>query len=454
MTDQFSVLIVDDEEAQRISLSGFLKRRGITVFTATGMTPALEILKNEVVDLVLTDFKMPGGTGLDLLRQTKVAWPETDVVVMTAFGRLEEAVEMMKLGAWDFLTKPIDLDILESAINRIQEKHRLTAENKILKETLTRRFQISAVVSQSPEMEAVLNLAARVANSKATVLIRGESGTGKELVAKAIHVASPRKNKPLIIMNVAAFNEGTLESELFGHEKGSFTGAIQQRMGRFEQADGGTLFIDEIGDMPMAVQVKLLRAIQFGTYERIGGNQQRQADVRIVAATHRNLEEMIKTGAFREDLFYRLNVVMIEIPPLRKRRTDIPVLADHFIRKFSEENGKKVTALSREAFDKLMKYDFPGNVRELQNLLERAVILCRGDQITTADFPANLSSKEKTENDPEDLSAGYEEKLAKFETTMIQEALRQTTGNQSAAARLLGISERHLRSRLERLGLK
>jgi len=454
MANQFSILIVDDEEPQRISLSSFLKRRNFSIFTADNLTNALSVLKSEIIDMVLTDFKMPGGSGLDLLQQVKQLNPETDVVVMTAFGKLEEAVEMMKLGAYDFLTKPIDLDILENIINRIREKHQLIAENSQLKETLTQRYKISSIISQSPEMEAVLNMTGRVADSKATILIRGESGTGKELIAKAIHVASPRKNKPLVVMNVAAFNEGTLESELFGHEKGSFTGAIQQRIGRFEQANEGTLFIDEVGDMPMSVQVKLLRAIQFGQYERIGGNQPRKADVRIITATNRNLEEMIENGTFREDLFYRLNVVMIEIPPLRKRKIDIPILADHFINLYSNENSKNVTGLSREAADKLMKYDFPGNVRELQNILERAVILCRTDIITTADLPLLLKKEDQHNYDPQDLTGGYESKIVEFEIAMIKEALRRTNGNQSAAARLLEITERHLRSRLEILKMK
>jgi len=455
MTDPiFSILVAEDEESQRNALVRFLQKRGYTVFSAPDVRQALDLVKSEVTDLILTDFKMPGGTGLDLIREAKQISPETDVVVMTAYGNVADAVEMMKLGAYDFLTKPIDLDVLENLILRIREKHSLKAENKNLKETLERKYQLSGIISKSPEMEEVLNLAARVAPSKATVLIRGESGTGKELVARAIHYGSPRKAKPLVTMNVAAFNEGTLESELFGHEKGSFTGASQQRTGRFEQADGGTLFIDEVGDIPLSVQVKLLRAIQFGSFERIGGNQQRHADVRIVAATHRNLEEMIRTGAFREDLFYRLNVVSVDIPPLRKRRTDIQALSDHFIRKFAEENGKPVTGISREAFDKLMKYEFPGNVRELQNLLERAVILCRGDLITTHDLPALSPADPAGVFDPASLSEGYEKKLKEFETAMIREALRQSSGNQTAAARILGISERHLRSRLERLDLK
>ena len=451
----FSILIIDDEPAQVQSLKSFLSRRGYEVFTASTGPEGVQLIEQNTIDLVLTDFRMPEWDGLAVLQKVKELNPDIDVVVMTAYGSIEDAVNIMKAGAYDYLTKPIDLDELENLIKRVHEKRLLLAENRLLKEQLQQRFKFDAIISQSGEMEQVLNTAARVANSKATVLIRGESGTGKELIARAIHFASPRKDKPFVVVNVAALSENLIESELFGHEKGAFTGATQQRRGRFEEANGGTLFIDEVGDIPLSVQVKLLRAIQFGQFERLGGNETHTVDVRIIAATHRDLEAMIQSGEFRDDLYYRLNVVSIWIPPLRQRKTDIPLLVDHFIQKYARENQKAVKGISRETLDRLMKYNFPGNVRELENMIERAVVLCRGEYITTDDLPPTLQVfPEKTLLDPRQLEAGYEAKMRAFETEMIQAALKETGGNQSAAARLLGITERHLRSRLEKLGLK
>jgi DNA-binding NtrC family response regulator len=289
----------------------------------------------------------------------------------------------------------------------------------------------------------------------ASVLLRGESGTGKELIARAIHFASPRKNQPFVVVNVAALSENLIESELFGHEKGAFTGATSQRIGRFEQADKGTLFIDEVGDIPMSVQVKLLRAIQFNEIERIGSSASIKLDVRIIAATHQPLEELIENQKFREDLYYRLNVVSINIPPLRKRKTDIPALVQYYLEKYNNENNKAVQGVSREVMDHLMKYHFPGNVRELENMIERAVIMCRGEVITLNDLPGQImQTSEYQVLDPHNLENSYEEKLRNFERTLIRNALEHTGGNQSAAARLLNMTERHLRSRLEKLGMK
>jgi DNA-binding NtrC family response regulator len=450
-----SILIIDDEESQLVSLKSYLARREHQVFTATNGPDGFSIVKDNTIDLVLTDFRMPEWTGLEVLQKIKKLNPEIDVVVMTAYGSIEDAVEIMKTGAYDYLTKPIDLDILENLIERVSEKRLLKEENLQLKQQLKNRFKFESIISQSGEMEAVINAAGRVAASKATVLIRGESGTGKELIARAIHYTSPRKNKPFIIVNVAALSENLLESELFGHEKGSFTGATQQRIGRFEQANGGTLFIDEVGDIPLNIQVKLLRVIQFGSIERIGGNKTIDIDVRIITATHRNLETMIRENQFRDDLYYRLNVVSIVVPPLKKRKIDIPLLIDFFIKKYSDENQKSIKGVSRETMDLLMKYDFPGNVRELENFIERAVIFCRNDYISKNDLPQQLeTTSTKTELDPYHLDEGYEIKMQAFEKEMIKEALARNNGNQSASARMLGITERHLRSRLERLRLK
>lgn len=301
-------------------------------------------------------------------------------------------------------------------------------------------------------MEKVLNTAGRVAQSKSTVLILGESGSGKELIAKAIHFSSPRKDKPFITVNIASLSENLIESELFGHEKGSYTGAVSSRVGRFEEADEGTLFIDEVGDMPLSAQIKLLRTIQFGEFQRIGGNQLLKTDVRIIAATNKNLEALIETGEFRQDLYYRLNVVQIVLPPLRSRKEDIPLLVDSFIQKFVAENGREIKGISKEALDALLKYNYPGNIRELENIIERAVVLCREDYITKDDLP-NLALENSGNSmfNPIDLEGGYDAKMKAFELAMIQEALIRTNGNKSAAARLIGITERHLRSRLERL---
>lgn len=452
---RFSILLIDDEQAQLVSLKSFLNRRGFDVFTASSGPEGLEIVQLNTIDLVLTDFRMPEWDGSRVLTEIKSLNPDIDVVVMTAFGSVEDAVSIMKNGAYDYLTKPIDLDELENLVRRVQEKRDLVEENRLLKQQLQKKFKFDTIISQSGEMEAVLNKAARVAPSKATVLIRGESGTGKELIAHAIHVASARKDRPFVVVNVAALSENLLESELFGHERGAFTGAVQQRIGRFEQANGGTLFIDEVGDIPLSVQVKLLRAIQFGQIERLGDSSTIDVDVRIVAATHRNLEDMLKSGEFREDLFYRLNVVTIWIPPLRNRKSDIPHLVEHFIKKFSEENQKQVKGISREALDFLMKYDFAGNVRELENIIESAVVLCRQEYITRRDLPAKLQIvPEKSLLDPHHIEDGYEEKMQAFEKEMIADALTRNHGNQSAAARALGITERHLRSRLVKLGMK
>jgi len=453
--NNFTILIIDDEETQLQSLKTFLGKRSYNVLTAGEGETGLKAAEGNVVDIVLTDFKMPGWDGLTVLKKLKELNPEIDVVVMTAYGTVESAVNLMKAGAFDYLIKPIDLDELENVLQKIKERRHLISENKMLREQLHDKFRFESIISKSTAMESVLSTAARVAQTKSTVLIRGESGTGKELIAKAIHFASPRKDKPFITVNVASLSENLLESELFGHEKGSFTGAINQHIGRFEEANEGTIFIDEVGDIPLSVQVKLLRAIQFGEIQKIGSNSTIKTDVRIIAATHRNLEEMIKENEFREDLFYWLNVVSINLPPLRQRKDDIPILTDHFIKKFADEINKNIKGITKEALDYLIKYNFPGNIRELENLIERAIVLTRDEYISKNDL--TLPTKDKADSrafDPYNLDYNYETKMKIFESAMIQEALSRTNGNQSAAARLLEITERHLRSRLERLDLR
>ena len=452
---ELTILLIDDEEVQLASLKSFLSRRNYNVLTAANGRIGLDLVKENAVDLILTDFRMPEMNGKEVLDDVKKINPEIDVVVMTAFGKLEEAIGIMKSGAYDYLAKPIDLDELENLIKRVSEKKILQNENKLLREQLHEKFKFESIISQSGKMEDVLNLAGRVAKSKATVLIRGESGTGKELIAKAVHFASNRSEKPFVTINVAALSESLLESELFGHERGAYTGAVGSRVGRFEEADGGTLFIDEVGEIPLNVQVKLLRALQFGEIQRLGGNETKKVSVRIIAATHRNLEKMMENNEFREDLYYRLNVVAITVPPLRERKSDVPILVDHFIKKYSEINEKEVLSISHDALDQLMKYSFKGNIRELENIIERSVILCRGNSITKNDLPIQIEySSSKSILDPLNFDKNYDEKMKTFEIEMVQEAIRRNSKNQSAAARELGITERHLRSRLERLGLK
>ncbi len=449
-----TILIVDDEAGQREVLAGYLQKKRHTVLEAGSAAEALARAKQEVVDLVLTDLKMPDKSGFELLKEIRALNPEITVVIMTAFGTIEGAVAAMREGAYDYLTKPIDLEELDLLLQRVGERRRLLSENQLLKQQLAEKFKFTGIISQSAAMEEVLNMAGRVAESKATVLIRGESGTGKELIAKAIHFSSPRKDKSFIAVNCAALNENLLESELFGHERGAFTGADKQRRGRFELANGGTIFLDEIGDVPMSTQVKLLRALQEEQFERVGGTQTMQVDVRVIAATNRNLEEKIKDGSFREDLFYRLNVVSIEIPPLRQRREDIVPVLEYFLQKYASENKRKPLAISKEAMDMLLRYDYPGNMRELQNLVERAVVLARGEVITTAELPLplrNLASEQvASPTAPTTLS----ERVDALEKEMIFDALRETHGNQSKAAERLGISERNLRYRLQKWGMK
>jgi two-component system NtrC family response regulator len=450
----FRILLIDDEPAQITSIKSFLKRRNYTILTASSGEEGLSFIDDGNVDLVLTDFRMPDMNGLEVVQNIKSLNPEIPVVVITAFSDTKDAVQVMKEGAFDYLSKPVDLDELELLVTKAKEHRYLISENKLLREQLEEKYKFNSIISQSREMEEVLNTAGRVAKSKATVLLRGQSGTGKELVAKAIHYSSDRKDKSLITVNCAALSENLLESELFGHEKGSFTGASSQRIGRFEQAEGGTLFIDEIGDIALQTQVKLLRALQFGEFERVGGSKTIKVDVRVITATNRDLEQLIKNGLFREDLFYRINVVTINLPTLRERKIDIPVLIRHFIEKYALENDKNVQEISKEAQDYLMRYGYPGNIRELENIIERAVVMSREKVITTIDLPAGLSlTNEKSAFDPDDFTDSYTTKVAAFETAMIDSALELKNGNQSRAAELLGISERHLRSRMSKLNI-
>ncbi len=448
-----TILVVDDENSQRVILTGYLKQKGYGVLEAKSAEEGIEAVKKNVIDIILTDYKMPGKSGLDLLKEAKQINPETSVVVITAFGTIEDAVKAMKEGAYDYLTKPVDLDELELLLKRMVERQQLLSENKMLKEQLSDKYKLTGIVAASKKMEEVLSIAARVAESKASVLIRGESGTGKELLAKAIHFASPRKDKLFVAVNCAALNENLLESELFGHERGAFTGADKQRLGRFETADGGTLFLDEVGDLPLSTQVKLLRVLQEQKFERVGSSKTIPVDVRVMAATNRDLNQLIREGRFRDDLYYRLNVVTIEIPPLRERREDIKPLIEFYTKKFSAETKYPDIGFSKEAMDSLMKYNYPGNVRELENIIHRAVVLSRGELITASEVSGEL----KTESGEkfEDVSKlDLNEQVESLEKKLVMIALHEAKGNQTQAAKLLGISERNLRYRLNKWGFK
>jgi two-component system NtrC family response regulator len=446
------ILVVDDEESQRRVLAGFLRKRGYEALDAGSVAQALELAASRTLDLVVSDLRMPGATGLDLLDGLRRINPEIPVVLLTAFGTVASAVDAMKRGAADYLTKPVDLDELELLVSRTLERRALVSENRELRRQVESRYRLAGLETESPRMAEAISIAARAAQSRATVLVRGESGTGKELIARAVHFASPRARGPLVAVNVAALPETLLESELFGHERGAFTGADRERRGRFELADGGTLFLDEIGDLPKGTQVKLLRVLQEQAFERLGGTRTLKVDVRVIAATHRDLPAMVRSGDFREDLYYRLNVVSIELPPLRERREDVPMLVDLFLKRFADEAGAPPKAVSREAMDLLLKHSYPGNVRELENVMHRAVVLARGDVLIAADLPPALHGLAAEPMPPGGSS--LTEQLAALEKRLILDALQRAGGVQTRAARLLGISERHLRYRLRKHGLE
>ncbi len=452
MARTLDILVVEDEASQRTMLKGFLKKRGHRVLEAENGNSALQIAKKSYLDVVLLDLKMPGMDGLDVLKELKKLNPELDVILITAYGTIETAVTSMKLGACDYITKPINLEELLGILHRIGDRRELLRENQILKEQLQeKRIDQDKIIYQSPKMAEILSICSRVADSKATVLLQGESGTGKELFARLIHNLSSRAKAPFIGVNCGALPETLIESELFGHEKGAFTGAVARRIGRVERADGGSLFLDEIGELSPSAQVKFLRFLQEGEFQRVGGSQTLRADVRVIAATNRDLQKEIKEGRFREDLFFRLNVIAVTIPPLRERREDIPLLIDHFLKVYSAQNRRPIKGITSEARSMLIKYEYPGNVRELENIIERAVVIAKGDYITLEDLPFKLEG-ERRPSSAEGLS--LRERIDSLEKELIKEALESSEGNQTRAAQALGISERVLRYKLKKYGLK
>jgi len=439
------ILIVDDEASARHALSEILSDEGYQVKMAGDGFRAIAAAQEFLPDLVLTDLKMPGMDGMGLLSRLKEIHPETSVVLMTAFGAVESAVQAMRAGASNYLTKPLNSDELLLVIDRCLEGVALRREARSLRDKLSERYDFSNIVGHSAEMRAVFKGVEQVAQSRATVLITGESGTGKELIASALHHNSERKERPFVKLHCAALAETLLESELFGHERGAFTGADRRRIGRFEQADGGTLFLDEIGEISAATQVKLLRVLQEHEFERVGGNQTVKVDVRLIAATNRDLKQQVALGKFREDLYYRLNVINLHLPPLRERPDDIPSLAMHFVRRFAAENDKTVDRIDPSAMRLLCAHRFPGNVRELENVIERAVVLVDGPAILPKHLPAELDSAEDDESRLPRIPGAS---LAELERFAILRTLEQVGGSTTQAARILGISVRKVQYRL------
>ncbi len=445
--DRVGILVVEDEESQRSLLAGLLKKEGYAVGEAADGATAYELLQKGIFEIVLLDYRLPDTDGLALLKKIKELNPSTEVVMVTAFGSIENAVGALKAGASEYLTKPIDLDDLLFKLHKIEERTYLVRENLVLRETLRDRFKSEEFVYQSEKMHEVSSLVVRIAKTDSTCIISGESGVGKEVVLNMIHALSERKDFPLIKVNCAAIPETLLESELFGYEKGAFTGAYQRKPGKFELANKGTIFLDEIGDIPLILQSKLLRAIQEKEIERLGGSHPIKVDVRIIAATNRNLEDEVKKGAFREDLYYRLNVVTIIVPPLRERKEDVPLLVDFFLKKYNVKHKKNIMGPTREARDILVKYDYPGNVRELENILERAVVLTRGDRITSEDLP-NLAEHASAASD-----GSIRGTVESIERSMIIEALVNADWVQTKAALTLGLSERMLRYKIKKYNI-
>jgi two-component system response regulator PilR (NtrC family) len=455
VSEQARILVVDDEQSMREFLEIFFRREGFDVVTTGDVDAALVAVEADDFDVLISDIKMPGRSGLDLLQVVKEISPETVVIMITAFATTETAIAAMKQGAYDYVTKPFKVDELRLVVEKALEKKLLTLENRRLRSELRTQLKNRSLVGTSAAMQKVYDLIGQVAGTKTNVLISGDSGTGKELVARAIHDQSERRDRAFVAVNCGAIPENLLESELFGHVKGAFTGAVQNKAGLFEMADAGTLFLDEVGELPPLLQVKLLRVIQDKTVRRVGGTGDHRVDVRIVAATNRKLEEEISSGRFRDDLYYRLNVIQIALPALRERMEDVPLLMQHFIEKYAAEAGKEVHGISDAATECILAYDFPGNVRELENTVERAVALCRDGAIELETLPPTIldPKRDETESRLPPEGGNLEEMVNDFERSLLGEALERCGGVKKKAAALLGISFRSFRYRFEKLGL-
>ncbi len=444
------ILVVEDEEKLRRVIELQLVSAGFEVDKAGTAEDGLKIVDR--ADMVLTDLRLPGMDGLHFLGLIRRQNSLVPVVVMTAFGSIETAVESMKAGATDFLLKPFSLDHLMQVVNKALEVRALRDENRTLKEELGRRYEFDNIIGRSPNMQEIFATIERVGPTRATVLLAGESGVGKDLIARAIHFHSPRRDRPLVKINCTAIPENLMESELFGYEKGAFTGANTTKPGKFEQADTGTVFLDEIGDVPGPIQVKLLRVLQEREFERLGSNVTRHIDVRVIAATNQDLRAALEQGTFREDLYYRLNVVPLNIPPLRERKQDIPFLANHFLKKLAPDAGSQVESITDAAMEKLISYHWPGNVRELENVIERSLVMATGTQLDVSDVKLESAPRPRPQSEAHFVPEGLS--LDQYEQEIIREALRRADGNKSQAARMLGLTRNALRYRLTQMGME
>ena len=453
------ILVVDDEESIREFLDIMLRKEGYEVTLAEDGAKAIDTLKKKSFDLVISDMQMPQVTGMELLKHVRDGYPDLLFMMITAFGTTETAVEAMKLGAYDYITKPFKIDEVRIVILNALRSKNLETENRVLKKELNKENSFQNIVGNSESMHRIFDLVRRVSQAPTNVLITGESGTGKEVVAKAIHYNGPLKDRPFVTINCGAIPENLMESEMFGHKKGSFTGAVIDKSGLFEVADGGTLFLDEVGELPLSIQVKLLRAIQERIIRRVGATDDIKVDVRIIAATNRDLEKMVNEGGFRQDLYYRLNVIHIKTPSLRERRDDIPALATHFLKKYNDRLTKAIGGISQEAMDILRKYDYPGNVRELENIIERTVALEAGSTILPESLPPfvntpsgrKMASSQEIEIGPEGID--LDKIVGQIEKELLIKAIHVANGTKKRAAKLLNISFRSMRYRVEKYGL-
>jgi len=450
--DRRRILIVEDDRPQADAVAETLQRMGHSCVVVTEPRRALAILEDDGFDLVVTDLVMHDVDGMEILRTAKRVDPAAEVILVTGHGTIETAVQAMREGAYDYITKPLNVSELRDRVAKALEHRHLVRRTAQLSEQLQERFGFEGIIGQSPAIRRVIETCRLIAPTDTTVLIEGESGTGKELIAKALHNNSPRREHNFVALNCAALSEGILESELFGHEKGAFTGALAGRKGRFEHADGGTLFLDEVGDMPVATQIKLLRVIENREIVRVGSNEPRKVDVRLVSATNQRLDELVKSGKFREDLYFRLKVVRVVLPPLRDRREDVPLLAEHYLRHLAAEHGKAVTGITPEALRVLAAYDWPGNVRELINTLETMIVLAPRPVLDSSDIPPELRPAGRQEQRPEDIRPGATS-LGNAERILIERTLASTAGNRHEAAAILGIGQRTLYRKIKEFGL-
>ena len=442
---KFKILIIDDEKNIREGLAAALEMDGYNTAVAENGEKGLEYVNKGDIDLVITDLRMPGISGEEVLQKITAEIPGLPVIVLTGHGSIDSAVSAMHSGAYDFLTKPLNLEHLSLVVKRALKNRERQIQNKQLQEEIIKTKPFESIIGKSAEMQKIFQMIQKVAGSKASVLITGESGVGKELVAHAIHNLSPRRENPLVIVNCSALSESLLESELFGHEKGAFTGAMARKRGRFELANGGTIFLDEIGEINQNIQVKILRVLQDKRFERVGGEETLEVDVRVIAATNKDLEEEIKKGNFREDLFYRLNVVHIHVPPLRERKDDIPLLINTFMQEFAKENGKEIKNIDNHARAALYKYSWPGNIRQLKNCMESAVVMCSSDTITLNDLPPTI----KSESSANSMQIPFGVTLDEAEKIIIQQTLAQNQGNKSKTAEVLGLGRKTLHRKLD-----